>query len=514
MSFYDIVQWAGLNIEEPEKYSQYMDGNGYNLTAAKTVIFDVRTPTLAGITVTFGVGICTTMPMKLAFSTTYVTLPISLNSLYYPGTDRPCTPDLTNVHVLFSITALTNGTILLDNVQLRRPFRLRSRTRSACRPEPRPSVWSLTLGRISLPDEINRNIAAVYEASLSVLTLLHRGQQQQALAIADTLDYALFHDNHGVPIPIAPNNSNGCYGGTRMSQCGLHNAYINGSIAFYNDQAPGKSGKAGDVRLAGFTGPPDNCSTGFCLVLDGATGGNNAWGMFAFLAAYQQSNNTNYLNDAIAIANWIVANLQDTTGTGYGGYYAGYTDGGPKILERGKSTENNGDIFAAFALLAHIEALLGNNAMYTYWNTQAQVAGDFVIAMYDSADKRFYAGTVYSSDGSDPCGHSYQKGNDIINTCDYLDSDSFTLLPMAASAQYRSRVDWNAVLSYVLQNFTQSISANGYDFQGLTLENPPMQPGTAWEFTGQGYKPVITSTTSPQTRTSRVAFSYMTPKCS
>jgi len=482
------LEYAGLNIEEPEKYGQYLYGKGYNLLPATTVTFFVRTPT--GITASFGVGGCVTLPGFIAASKTWSPISVDLHSLYDPNTYQPCTPDLSNTHTLFSVSvsAVFNSndtTILLDNIQF------------TLAPPPQPNSFSLPTGTQTFgvvphfgkkipTDEINRNLASIYEASLSVLTLLHRGQQQQAFAIADTLDYALFHDNHGVPIPTAPGKSDGCYDGTCNLQCGLHNAYINGSIAFYNDQMPGESGKAGDVRLAGFTGPKDQCLNGFCLVLDGATGGNNAWAILAFLAAYNQSNETKYLNDAIVVANWIVANLQDNTGTGYGGYYAGYTDGGPKILERGKSTENNSDIFAAFALLAHIEAGLGNDAMYTYWITQAQVAGDFVIAMYDSPDKRFYAGTVYSSDSSDPCGHSFQKGKDIINTCDYLDSDSFALLPMAASAKYRSQADWNAVWSYVLQTFAQSISADGYDFQGLTLENPPMQDGITWEFTGQG----------------------------
>ena len=157
--------------------------------------------------------------------------------------------------------------------------------------------------------------------------------------------------------------------------------------------------------------------------------------MFAFPAAYQQPNNTTYLNDAIAIANWIVANLQDTTWMGYRGDYAGYTDGGPNNWSAASLPKQRRHL-RCVALLAHIEALLGNNAMYTYWNTQAQVAGDFVIAMYDSADKRFYAGTVYIR-CLRPLRTSYKKGSDIINTCYYLDPEkNFTLLPMAASAQY------------------------------------------------------------------------------
>ena len=71
-----------------------------------------------------------------------------------------------------------------------------------------------------------------------------------------------------------------------------------------------KAGRqAGDVRLAGFT-----CGispTGYCLTLDGATGGNNAFAMLALLAAYDKLEDSSYLEDAITIGSWIAANLLD-----------------------------------------------------------------------------------------------------------------------------------------------------------------------------------------------------------
>ena len=93
-------------------------------------------------------------------------------------------------------------------------------------------------------------------------------------------------------------------------QCGLHNAYEHGDIGLLNSQGAGPA-LAGDVRLAGFEIP--TIQPAFDLVLDGATGGNNAFAVLALANAYQQipGNNVNYLNDALAIANWIVANLRD-----------------------------------------------------------------------------------------------------------------------------------------------------------------------------------------------------------
>ena len=183
-----------------------------------------------------------------------------------------------------------------------------------------------------------------------------------------------------------------------MTQCGLHNAYEHGDIGLLNSQGAGPA-LAGDVRLAGFeipTTPPV-----FDLVLDGATGGNNAFAVLALANAYQQlpGNNVNYLNDARAIANWIVANLQDNTGTGYGGFYLGFPDMGciPKILVASKSTENNADIFAAFSLLAQIEAGLGNSAAASHWTNEASAAANFVMDMFDATNGRFNVGTVSSN---------------------------------------------------------------------------------------------------------------------
>jgi len=206
-----------------------------------------------------------------------------------------------------------------------------------------------------------------------------------------------------------------------------------------NNQPAPESGQAGDVRLAGFTG---GCGTGsgFCLVLDGATGGNNAWGILAFAASYIQSGNTIYLTDAETIGNWIVANLLDPNQppASLGGYFVGYSDQGlPKVLIQGKSTENNADIFAAFSLLAQIETARGNASAAAQWTRYAKMAGDFVKTMFDSANGRFLAGTVTAADARNPGAgvrpdFSLMAGNDVANSYDFLDSNSFTALAMAA----------------------------------------------------------------------------------
>lgn len=130
---------------------------------------------------------------------------------------------------------------------------------------------------------------------------------------------------------------------------GLRNAYSSGDLTLFNSQGPG-AGQEGQVRLAGFTASPELCGgNGYCLVLDGATGGNNAFAMLALLAAYEHFHDTRYLDGARTIGRWMIGTLKDGSGTGYGGFYLGYPDEGisSKTLIRSKSTENNADIFGA-----------------------------------------------------------------------------------------------------------------------------------------------------------------------
>jgi len=132
-------------------------------------------------------------------------------------------------------------------------------------------------------------------------------------------------------------------------------------------------------------------------VLDGATGGNNAFAILALVAAYEEFGNVRYLDDARTIGHWVVGNLTDTSGTGYGGYFLGYPDLGvppPKPLQTGKSVESNADIFAAFTALAGVKSQLGNSSAAATWTLAANVAGDFVMQMFDSTNGRFNVGTV------------------------------------------------------------------------------------------------------------------------
>jgi hypothetical protein len=211
----------------------------------------------------------------------------------------------------------------------------------------------------------------------------------------------------------------------------------------------------------------------------------------ALAAAYEQFKDPYYLEDALTIGNWIHGNLKDTTYTGYGGYYLGYPDKGivPKNLQKGKSTENNADIFAAFLVLADLERQRGHQAEADQWTLRAYIAGDFVMAMYDIVEGRFYAGTVPvgtpPGPGIDPSGN--QRGEDVINLFDFLDSNTFSTLALATFPRFRDQIDWRRPIQYALDTFAQSITAGNNEFHGFSIVNEPVcgPNGIAWEFTAQ-----------------------------
>jgi hypothetical protein len=486
--------YVGVNIEEPENWgANRPQGNGYDFSNVVNLLFDVRSPT--GISVQFGVA-GNTIPnfVTIPASSTYTQMSIPLASMTVCNDPQGCDP-LNAVHrLLVVVTNGTNapngGTLLLDNIRLD-PVPTYHQTALGF-PAGNQTFGALPLqspatGRVPFPsDQVLRNLSTIYESAITELALLARGTAQDVVnvrLIADTFDYALHHDSHGDPLPTAPDGS-----------VGLHNAYEDGDIALFNDQLPPKMGKAGDIRLAGFTASVLCAPSKYCLVLDDASGGNNAFAILALLAAYRQFNDPRYLNDALEIANWILDNLADNSGQGYGGYFAGYFGlnvGMAGVLNQGKSTENNADIFVAFTALAVAEAQLGSAAAADTWTAAANVAGDFVMRMFDPIKGRFNLGTV-PTNSPPPPGPQYcpgpAHGSDTLNVCDFLDANTFPTLAMAATPRYQNQIDWHQPVEYVLNNFLQtSITAGGTTFEGFDLVPAPTSGpnGVAWEFTGQ-----------------------------
>ena len=353
------ADFVGVNFRDPADYeAENPTGSGYDLTPATLLQLDARSP--GGVTVQFGVGGCVSQPYTLTPQWRTVLIPLS-GLLPAAGDEEvACPPNLTDTHIVFTIATSQTlsknaGTVLVDNVQfLPVPLRQTADPRALSLP-----LGNLTFGtplQVGLtPDQANRTLAPIYEAAATTLALLNRGQDddvRSALRIVDALHYALHHESSGAPLPKAPDGSQA-----------LHNAYSDGDIGLQNSQ-PGAGGSlAGEARLAGISRDKDTCPPGgFCLVLDGVTGGNNAWAMLAFIAAYVHTGNVAYLNDAKTIGNWIAGLLTDQQG--FHGYFAGVFDSGPDKVSpftgviHGKSTENNGDIFAAFRMLAAIETTL------------------------------------------------------------------------------------------------------------------------------------------------------------
>ncbi len=474
--------FAGLNFEEPESWGDNSRGSGYDLRGVSDLVLEARSPD--GLSVRFGLG---------GGTTAFVDVPQEWIELRIPLTTLSPAPDLTNVHLLFTIAtndthASAGGTVLVDRVRLEPPpFRQASVVGFPLSTE----TFGIVLrereaaGRVPIPpDQELRNLTTTYESALTVQALLDRGDPEDldaAVAVVDATAYALDHDNGGDLLPVAADGSTG-----------LHNGYESGELALLNDQGPG-AGQAGEVRLAGFTAGEDLCgSSGFCLVLDGATGGNNAFALLGFLAAYRQLGDASYLDRARSLGSWIADRLADDSGTGFGGYYVGFPDevAVPKDRIMGKSVENNADVFAAFSALAAIETELGNDAGAAQWHTRAEAAGDFVLQMFDPSTGCFQAGTVPAGTppgpGIDATGA--QRGEDVINRFPFLDAQTFTTLALAWSPEYRGAIDWRLPAQCLLDSgYAKTVAAGAETFHGFNLVEEPVEgpDGIAWELTAQ-----------------------------
>ncbi|WP_089937082.1 hypothetical protein, partial [Candidatus Entotheonella palauensis] len=490
-------QFVGVIFEEPEGFTETPRGVGYNLSGVDYLVFDIRSPD--HFRVRFEAGNSMTGFMDISANWT---------EMYIPIRQRDPFPDSTNVHRLFAVVAAypeatRRGTILLDNI--RYTPAPRSQRQALGLPLSTESFGVLPLQALMAgetipsapPDQANRNLAAIYEASLAVLALLERrdaeGQPHledliHTQLIVDTLSYALQNDNQGALLPVTANGDRG-----------LHNAYRHGDIALLNDQfidrefdpdqedEPQPIGLQGNVQLAGYSAPESICGpTRFCLVLDGATGGNNAFAMLAFLAAYRDFRNVLYLENARTIGRWIVDELTDRTDSAFGGYYAGFRDQQesqeakqpPRSLSRGKSTENNAAIFSAFSTLAAVEQEAGNPDVVNFWRDRAAIAGDFVIRTYIQEVGCFGVGTFQHE----------ETGTEQLNRLFLLDAQTIPILALATAPRYRDLGIWELVLECALNNFAQSIVVDGQTFEGFHMGLPAKTdnpPGIAWEFTAQ-----------------------------
>jgi len=164
--------------------------------------------------------------------------------------------------------------------------------------------------------------------------------------------------------------------------------------------------------------------------------GNIAWTGMALLHLYRATHDGTYLDAALALGNFILANAYDTRGKG--GYTGGLKADGGKLLW--KSTEHNIDTYAFFAMLRQ-------ETGDASWKTNAAHALRFVKSMWNRKKDFFYIGTLDD-------GRTVNRGDptpEDVQTWSYL---------ATGLGAYQGSIDW--ALAH--------LSATSGDFQGLSFE--------------------------------------------
>ncbi len=480
---------AGVTFEEPFGWSVQQTGKGFDLSGATSISFDVRSPSPGGISVQFGVDGRMTDFVHIPQGNSFTTMTIPLQSL------SPTAPSLLDVHGVFTVAtdgghAPGGGAILVDNVRyLPAPD---SRRRAIGFPVASETfgmvpTTSLRAGRVQIPiDQAWRNASTISDSALTLMALLDRGTAEDkanAEAIADAFHHALHHDSELRQLSRIASLA------LPTGKVSIRNGYKAGDLTFLNDEI---GARADEARLAGFTSSPEVCgASSYCFVLDGAAGRNIGVAILALVAAHDVLGKDEYLSDAQLLATWVANELGDPSASGFGGYYRGYADQqDPKQLVRTKSAEDNAVLFAAFSRLAAAEGLPRAGAIggISRWTSYANVAGDFVMRLYDAGTGRFYAGTVPvgtdASFGVVPNGS--QLGNDVINTFESAEANTLAVLALASAGRYRGAIDWRKPLQW-LAGRTVAVDADGTTYGGVGF-GPAIAVGPAgisWALTAQ-----------------------------
>jgi YVTN family beta-propeller protein len=215
--------------------------------------------------------------------------------------------------------------------------------------EPWPHFIPSFVADTSQPDDkYFAGSAHVYDNALAILAFLARGTEsdlRHARDIADAMIYAQNHD---------PDFTDGR----------LRNAYhaevlggSGGTVWYWNGPDADGNGEAdGDAYGAG------------------SHVGNMSWVILALARMYEETEETNYLDAAVQLGEWIYDHTYDDRF--YGGYSGGY-DGWWPVQTRNdwRSTEHNIDAYVAFATLYDITE-------ETTWQERALHAEQFVRSMW------------------------------------------------------------------------------------------------------------------------------------
>lgn len=191
--------------------------------------------------------------------------------------------------------------------------------------------------------------------------------------------------------------------------------------------------------------------------------GDNSWFGMALLDAYCLTGDARYLIRARELSDWAEATLKAPGPLG--GYRGGFDADGNLLPWR--ATEHNIDYFQLNRLLAETLSGLGDPAAPAYAG-RATYAGDFVMAMFDDDEGKFWTGTGVG---------------DAINTDSApLDAQTWSVLTLGQSAQYGAAIDWSRPILWA-----ESVLIRSDDgFTGFTYSSQSTPARVWFEGVAQG----------------------------
>ena len=233
--------------------------------------------------------------------------------------------------------------------------------------EPRFMVSYTTIPSTHDFDIVMRNVAFTYDNAVALLAFLARGDTKRAKLLADALVYALKHDRF-------------------YTDGRLRNAYQGGDLTLPPGWTP--NGRANTVRMPGFWDSKQGKWFEDEFQVSTHTG-NMAWAMLALLSYHEavvKTGKSQYLEAAKQMGEWVERNCRDTRSAG--GYTAGFEGWEPNPLKLTyKTTEHNIDLYVAFRRLYRI-------TRDNRWQRRADHAKQFVLAMWDEVEGKFWTGTL------------------------------------------------------------------------------------------------------------------------
>ena len=192
----------------------------------------------------------------------------------------------------------------------------------------------------------------------------------------------------------------------------VRQAYAAGPMLFYGGGPffPGlerEDGKAAFLWPFGFSG---------------SSVGDMAWVALALVQLYAHTRVRRYLDGSVALGRWIAGRESPFA---FGGYHGGAQADG-ETPQRWCSTEHNIDVYALFNLLA-------KHTRDRRWLARADVAGDFVRAMWNRKGRFFWTGTLGANPADDP---------NLINTAIIPEDVQTWAMLSLRERRYDRAVDW------------------------------------------------------------------------